>query len=81
MPFTDPTNGQQTYGAGRYIDVPLPPTEANKIELDFNQAYNPYCAYNHEFSCPKPPAENRLTVPVVAGEQAYQLQQQLGATA
>lgn len=74
VPFTDPTNGQQTYGAGRFLDVPLPPAEANEIELDFNQAYNPYCAYNHEFNCPKPPAENRLTVPVAAGEQAYQLQ-------
>jgi uncharacterized protein (DUF1684 family) len=72
VPFTDPTNGQQTYGAGRYIDVPLPAAEANEIELDFNQAYSPYCAYNHEYSCPKPPAENRLTVPVAAGEQAYQ---------
>ncbi len=73
LPFTDPTNGQQTYGAGRYLDVALPPAEATEIELDFNQAYNPYCAYNHDYSCPKPPAENRLTVPVVAGEQAYQL--------
>ena len=73
LPFTDPTNGQQTYGAGRYIDVPLPPAEATEIELDFNQAYSPYCAYNHEYSCPKPPAENRLTVPVAAGEQAFQL--------
>jgi uncharacterized protein (DUF1684 family) len=72
MPFTDPTNGEQTYGAGRYIDVPLPTAEANEIELDFNQAYNPYCAYNHDFSCPKPPAENRLTVPVTAGEQTFQ---------
>ena len=73
VPFTDPTNGQQTYGAGRYIDVALPPAEANELELDFNQAYNPYCAYNHDFSCPKPPTENRLTVPVAAGEQSFQL--------
>jgi uncharacterized protein (DUF1684 family) len=72
VPFTDPTNGQQTYGAGRYLDVPLPPAEATELELDFNQAYSPYCAYNHDFSCPKPPAENRLTVPVVAGEQVFQ---------
>ena len=72
VPFTDPTNGQQTYGAGRFLDVPLPPAEASEIELDFNQTYNPYCAYNHDFSCPRPPAENRLTVPVAAGEQAYQ---------
>lgn len=73
VPFTDPTNGEQTYGAGRYIDVPLPPAEASEVELDFNQAYNPYCAYNHDYSCPLPLAENRLTVPVVAGEQAFQL--------
>jgi uncharacterized protein (DUF1684 family) len=73
VPFTDPTNGEQTYGAGRYIDVPLPPAEANEVELDFNQAYNPYCAYNHEYSCPLPLAENRLTVPVTAGEQAFEL--------
>lgn len=72
VPFTDPTNGQQTYAAGRFLDVPLPPAEANEIELDFNQVYNPYCAYNHDFSCPRPPAENRLTVPVAAGEQLYQ---------
>jgi uncharacterized protein (DUF1684 family) len=73
VPFTDPTNGEQTYGAGRYIDVPLPPAEANEVELDFNQAYNPYCAYNHEYSCPLPLAENRLTVPVTAGEQTFEL--------
>jgi uncharacterized protein (DUF1684 family) len=72
VPFTDPTNGEQTYGAGRYIDVPLPPDEANEVELDFNQSYNPYCAYNHEYSCPLPLAENRLTVPVTAGEQTFQ---------
>ena len=72
VPFTDPTNGKQTYGAGRYLDVALPPTESTEAALDFNQAYNPYCAYNHEYSCPKPPAENRLTVAVAAGEQAYQ---------
>jgi uncharacterized protein (DUF1684 family) len=72
VPFTDPTNGQQTYGAGRYLDVSLPSAEATELELDFNQAYSPYCAYNHDFSCPKPPAENSLTVPVVAGEQVFQ---------
>jgi uncharacterized protein (DUF1684 family) len=72
VPFTDPTNGEQTYSAGRFLDVPLPPVEANELELDFNQAYNPYCAYNHEYSCPRPPSENRLTVPVTAGEQTFQ---------
>ena len=72
VPFTDPTNGQQSYAAGRYLDVPLPPAEADELALDFNQAYNPYCAYNHDYSCPKPPTENRLTVAVAAGEQGYQ---------
>lgn len=71
VPFTDPTNGRQTYAAGRYLDLALPPAEANEVELDFNQAYSPYCAYNHDFSCPKPPAENRLTVAVAAGEQVF----------
>lgn len=71
VPFTDPTNGQQTYGAGRYLDLPLPTADAAEITLDFNGAYNPFCAYSHEYSCPKPPADNRLTVPVLAGEQQY----------
>ena len=71
LPFTDPTNGQQTYAAGRYIDLPLPPADATELTLDFNAAYSPFCAYNHEYSCPKPPADNRLTTPVLAGEQQY----------
>jgi len=69
LPFTDPTNGQQTYGGGRYLDLLVPGAEATEITLDFNTAYSPFCAYNHEYSCPKPPADNRLTVPVPAGEQ------------
>jgi uncharacterized protein (DUF1684 family) len=69
LPFTDPTNGQQTYGGGRFLDLPVPAPEATDITLDFNAAYSPFCAYNHEYSCPKPPADNRLTVPVLAGEQ------------
>lgn len=72
LPFTDPTNGQQTYGGGRYLDLPLPAPEATEITLDFNAAYSPFCAYNHDFSCPKPPADNRLTVAVLAGEQLVQ---------
>lgn len=72
VPFTDPTNGTQTYAGGRYLDLPVPAAEAPDITLDFNATYNPFCAYNHAFSCPKPPAENRLTVPMPAGEQAYQ---------
>jgi len=69
LPFTDPTNGQQTYAAGRYLDLAMPAPDAATIELDFNAAYSPFCAYSHEYSCPKPPADNRLTVPVLAGEQ------------
>lgn len=69
VPFTDPTNGQQTYAGGRYLDLPIPTPEATEISLDFNAAYNPFCAYNHDYSCPKPPADNRLNVPVLAGEQ------------
>jgi len=71
VPFTDPTNGPRTYAGGRYLDLPVPAAEASEIALDFNAAYNPFCAYNHAFSCPKPPAENRLTVAVEAGEQLY----------
>ncbi|MGI4832377.1 MAG: DUF1684 domain-containing protein [Janthinobacterium lividum] len=71
VPFTDPTNGQQTYAAGRYLDLPLPAPNATELTLDFNAAYSPFCAYNHHYSCPKPPAGNRLSVPVLAGEQAY----------
>lgn len=69
LPFTDPTNGRQTYGGGRYLDLPAPAPEASEITLDFNAAYSPFCAYNHDYSCPKPPADNRVTVPVLAGEQ------------
>ncbi|QKG51610.1 DUF1684 domain-containing protein [Hymenobacter sp. BRD67] len=69
VPFTDPTNGRQTYAGGRYLDLPLPAPEASEIVLDFNAAYSPFCAYNHDYSCPRPPADNRLTVPVLAGEQ------------
>ena len=69
VPFTDPTNGEQTYGGGRFLDLPVPAPEATEITLDFNAAYSPFCAYNHEYSCPKPPADNRLRVPVLAGEQ------------
>ncbi len=71
VPFTDPGNGHNTYGGGRYLDVPQPAPAAAEITLDFNRAYNPYCAYNNGYSCPVPPAENRLTVAVPAGEKAW----------
>jgi len=71
VPFTDLSNGRDTYGGGRYLDVPLPPAETSTIELDFNRAYNPYCAYNDGYSCPVPPAENRLKVAIPAGEKSF----------
>jgi uncharacterized protein len=71
VPFTDKTNGQETYEGGRFLDVPKPEAEAELITLDFNKAYNPYCVYNYNYSCPLPPRANRLDIPVRAGEKAY----------
>jgi uncharacterized protein len=69
MPFRDATSGQETYASGRYID--LKENTSGVYDLDFNRAYNPYCAYNSKFSCPVPPAENILKVPIRAGEKNY----------
>ncbi len=73
LPFTDATSGTETYGAGRYVEVEDGGTEDERqmVRLDFNQAYNPYCAYNENWVCPIPPAENRLTVPIRAGEKVF----------
>lgn len=71
VPFTDLTNGHDSYGGGRYLDVPLPQRDESEIKLDFNRAYNPYCAYNNEYSCPVPPTENRLGVAIPAGEKSF----------
>lgn len=68
VPFGDPTNGTETYPAGRYLD--LHPTASGIYEIDFNRAYNPYCAYSLAYECPFPPSSNRLSVPVRAGEKA-----------
>jgi uncharacterized protein (DUF1684 family) len=65
--FTDPTNGQDTYGGGRFIYAPLPKDGATTV--DFNKAFNPYCSVNQYVYCPIPPAENRLDYRVAAGEQ------------
>lgn len=67
--FSDPSNGGETYGGGRYLDINH--SGQQKVILDFNMAYNPYCAYNEEFSCPIPPRENKISIPVKAGEMAY----------
>lgn len=65
LPFTDLTSGNETYGVGRYLDLHAPLDSI--AELDFNRAYNPYCAYNDRYSCPVPPQENHLTTEVRAG--------------
>ncbi len=70
LAFADETSGQETYGAGRYLDIKKVPA-ATSIILDFNLAYNPYCAYNDGFSCPFPPRENILKIAVKAGEKTY----------
>ena len=69
VPFRDATSGNESYSAGRYID--LKENTSGIYDLDFNRAYNPYCAYNSRFSCPVPPAENTLHVPIRAGEKKY----------
>jgi uncharacterized protein (DUF1684 family) len=66
LPFRDATSAKTTYGAGRYLDID--PNEDGTVTVDFNQAYNPFCAYNEAYSCPLPPIENWLEVPVEAGE-------------
>ena len=71
VPFTDLTNGHDTYGGGRYLDAPIPKLDETALTLDFNRAYNPYCAYNNVYSCPVPPAENRLKVAIAAGEKSF----------
>lgn len=71
VPFNDATNGTETYEGGRFLDVEKPEMGANTITLDFNKAYNPFCVYNYNYSCPVPPRSNRLTIPVRAGEKAY----------
>lgn len=67
VPFSDLTSGTETYQAGRYME--LDPTPTGIYVVDFNIAYNPYCYYNSEYDCPYPPKENRLTMPIRAGER------------
>lgn len=73
VPFRDTTSGRETYGAGRYLEVELQhqPDGTHTATLDFNLAYNPYCAYSPYYSCPIPPAENTLAVAIPAGERNY----------
>jgi uncharacterized protein len=69
LPFADALAGEETYGAGRYLDPA--PLDDGRVLVDFNLAYNPSCAYNDGWSCPMAPAENRLRVAIRAGEQIY----------
>lgn len=69
LPFSDLTSGNETYIGGRYIDLRIP--KDDKMAIDFNQAYNPYCAYNHKYSCPIVPLENDLPVAIKAGVKKF----------
>ncbi len=69
LPFSDLTCGKESYIGGRYIDLRIP--TGNTISIDFNQAYNPYCAYNHKYSCPIVPLENDLNVAIRAGVKTF----------
>lgn len=71
LAFADATNGEETYGGGRYLDLALFKPGAKQVTLDFNLAYNPYCVFNYDYSCPLPPQENLLDIPIHAGEQNY----------
>lgn len=69
IPFRDSTSGKDTYGGGRYLDIE--PNDDGTITVDFNLAYNPYCVYNDAYSCPLPPSDNWLQVPIEAGEKDF----------
>lgn len=69
LPFTDETNGELTYEGGRYIDLTIP--EEDTLAIDFNKAYNPYCAYNKKYSCPLVPSQNHISTRILAGVKAF----------
>lgn len=71
VPFKDLTNGEETYGGGRYLDLRQSDIMGTLIQVDFNECYNPWCAYSDGFNCPIPPRENHLSVAVRAGERNY----------
>lgn len=71
IPFQDLTSSKEAYGGGRYIDIQIP--ETDKVMVDFNLAYNPYCAYDDKWSCVIPPPENFLEVKILAGEKKFHL--------
>ncbi|MGB5500034.1 MAG: DUF1684 domain-containing protein [Maribacter sp.] len=69
LPFSDHTNGKESYAGGRYIDLSIPKTDS--IVIDFNKAYNPYCTYNKKFSCPIVPSVNALDISILAGVKDF----------
>ena len=71
LPFQDLTSSKESYGGGRYIDILIP--QSDSIIVDFNLAYNPYCAYHNRWSCVIPPPENFLEVKILAGEKEFHL--------
>lgn len=73
--FFDATNGKETYGGGRYLEVEYVP--GKEVVMDFNKAFNPYCAYSHASSCPVPPKENTLSFKVEAGEKMLDANKQM----
>ena len=73
IPFTDATSGEETYESGRYIDLEINDIKSDKMIIDFNKAYNPYCAYvSGKYNCPIPPKENELPVAIPAGEKLFE---------
>jgi uncharacterized protein (DUF1684 family) len=72
LPFTDLTSGEESYAAGRYVDLSFNDIVGNTVVIDFNKAYNPYCAYvSGKYNCPIPPRENSMAVAILAGEKNY----------
>ncbi len=71
LPFTDLTSGEESYGGGRYLDLDISSLKDDFLLIDFNKAYNPYCAYASGYNCPIPPRENDLPIAVRAGEKVY----------
>jgi uncharacterized protein (DUF1684 family) len=69
LPFSDLTSGKESYIGGKYIDLKIP--IGDMIVIDFNLSYNPYCAYNHKYSCPKVPLENDLNIEIKAGVKKF----------
>ena len=69
LAFKDLTAVRETYGGGRYVDIPSDQLQDQYIQIDFNQAYFPYCAYNASYACPVPPKNNQIAIRILAGER------------